>query len=333
MTTIVISSGHGKYIRGASGYIDEVNEARRVVEQVAEYLGAADVKVTTYHDNVSTTQSENLTRIVDFHNSKPRDLDVSVHFNAYTTTSKPVGTECLYVTQEELAADVSDAISVAGDLIDRGPKYRSDLKFLNATEEPAILIEVCFVDSSADVAAYQHHFSAICRAIAETLAGKAIPERPDRPDWPERPERPEDLPPIQPSRPFLHLVGPVSWFGGPDDEGVDEDEGLAFLYEVSDAPHLFLDKQPSGTTGLARRLDPDIYYVACRWDYDVTPKDMLRDQSVRALVRARGREYLAFPADWGPHEDTGRIADISPGLMAALGVETDDEVEVIYPAP
>jgi hypothetical protein len=26
-------------------------------------------------------------------------------------------------------------------------------------------------------------------------------------------------------------------------------------------------------------------------------------------------------------------ADISPGLMAALGIQTDDEIEVIYPAP
>ena len=28
---IVISSGHGKYIRGASGYLDEVNEALRAL--------------------------------------------------------------------------------------------------------------------------------------------------------------------------------------------------------------------------------------------------------------------------------------------------------------
>ena len=35
----------------------------------------------------------------------------------------------------------------------------------------------------------------------------------------------------------------------------------------------------------------------------------------------------------GPHETTGRVADISPGLMEALDIETDDEVEVIYPAP
>jgi hypothetical protein len=52
-----------------------------------------------------------------------------------------------------------------------------------------------------------------------------------------------------------------------------------------------------------------------------------------ALVRSlkTGRALAAFPADWGPHEDTGRVADISPGLMEALGMQTDDEGEVIFP--
>jgi hypothetical protein len=42
--------------------------------------------------------------------------------------------------------------------------------------------------------------------------------------------------------------------------------------------------------------------------------------------------FLARPADWGPAESTGRVADISPSLMRNLGIETDDEVEVVYPA-
>jgi hypothetical protein len=55
--------------------------------------------------------------------------------------------------------------------------------------------------------------------------------------------------------------------------------------------------------------------------------------SERALVRAKrtGIELTAFPADWGPNENTGRIADISPGLMDDLGIGTDDEVEVTFP--
>jgi hypothetical protein len=54
---------------------------------------------------------------------------------------------------------------------------------------------------------------------------------------------------------------------------------------------------------------------------------------VQAIVRAaNGREFHAWPADWGPHQDTGRVADLSPALMDALDITTDDEVEVLYPA-
>jgi hypothetical protein len=66
VTAIVISSGHGKYVRGASGYVDEVDEARKVVEKVADLYRQMDVTVYVFHDDVSTSQSENLDRIVDF---------------------------------------------------------------------------------------------------------------------------------------------------------------------------------------------------------------------------------------------------------------------------
>ena len=130
---------------------------------------------------------------------------------------------------------------------------------------------------------------------------------------------------------MTRLRGKVSWFGGPDDMGVAPDEGLAFIYEVDDAPHLFLPEQPAGTTGLARRLDPAQSYIACRWNYEVTSKGELLQ--TMALVRSvkTGNAYPAYPADWGPHEDTERLADISPGLMDALGIQTDDEVEVVFP--
>jgi len=154
----VISSGHGKYVRGASGYIDEVDEARRVVENVARYLRMFGVGVETFHDDVSTTQEENLERIVMYHNGRNRDLDISVHFNAYVETEKPMGTEVLYVTQDELAEDLSALIADAGGFINRGAKYRGDLYFLNQTDPTtygAILIETCFVDSVTDTDLYR----------------------------------------------------------------------------------------------------------------------------------------------------------------------------------
>ena len=125
---IVMSSGHGLYVRGAKGYLDEVDEARRVVAATAQLLiEGAGVGTVTFNDDVSKTQNENLNRIVDFHNSQQRDLDVSVHFNAYETTDKPMGCEVLYVTQAELAKKVSAFIAEGGGFPNRGAKKRTDL--------------------------------------------------------------------------------------------------------------------------------------------------------------------------------------------------------------
>jgi peptidoglycan hydrolase-like protein with peptidoglycan-binding domain len=203
---IAISSGHCKYVRGASGYLDEVEEARKVVERVAEILRDADVDVETFHDDQSHSVDENLNRIVNWHNAQLRDLDVSTHFNAYQTTQSPMGTEVLYLTQEELAAEISAAIAEAGPLIDRGPKYRNDLFFLKNTSQPSVLAEIVFVDSRADSDIYNAKFEEICHAFAEALAGNGIPMRPGRPEPPdERPERPPPYtpPPQEQGRPTL----------------------------------------------------------------------------------------------------------------------------------
>jgi N-acetylmuramoyl-L-alanine amidase len=193
MVSIAISSGHGKYIRGAKGYLDEVDEARKVVEEVAALYRSSGVTVNTFHDDTSTSQNQNLNTIVNWHNKQNRDLDISVHFNAYQTTSKPMGTEVLYVTQSSLASKTSKAIADAGGFLNRGGKKRTDLAFLNGTNKPAILIETCFVDSSTDADLYRKNFSAICKAIAESTSGVVTPVPPE----PESPEEPEPVPPAE----------------------------------------------------------------------------------------------------------------------------------------
>src|SRR6516164_4307378 len=191
---VVISSGHGKYIRGASGYptppqLDEVDEARRVVETVAEYLRLAGVEVVTLHDNVSTSQSANLSWITSHHNAEgPHAYDISCHFNAFDGNAH--GVEVLYVTQESLARELSAAIASAGHFTNRGPKYRGDLAFLNNTNEPAVLIETCFCDNTGDSNLYNQHYDDICHAIAEELSGQTIPIEP--------PVEPPIEPPIEP---------------------------------------------------------------------------------------------------------------------------------------
>lgn len=187
---ICISSGHGKYIRGASGspvppQLDEVDEAREVVERVAEELRGRGVEVMTFHDDTSHDQNTNLHTITNWHNSKTRDLDVSVHFNAFDGNAH--GVEVLYVTQQSLAAQISSAIAACG-FTNRGAKYRSDLYVLNNTEMPAVLIETCFCDNTADSNKYNAEFERICDAIANVLGG-AEQTAPIEPPI-EPPERP-----------------------------------------------------------------------------------------------------------------------------------------------
>jgi N-acetylmuramoyl-L-alanine amidase len=323
---ICISSGHGSIVRGASGHLDEVDEARAVVEQLAKELEVRGVIVYVFHDNTSTTQDQNLKTIVSWHNSHQRDLDISVHFNAYQMTEKAMGTEVLYKTQGDLAADLADAIAAVG-FIDRGAKKRDDLYVLNNTNAPAVLLEVCFVDSQADCLLYAEEFEQICTNLASCLVGdgEEIATAPTPP--PHEAEAPGAL---------FTARGRCSEFGGPDDTGVSPDEGLA-IWPGTDAvitasnQHLFLALPPAGTTGMARRLNPWVHYIACRWDYDVTPREMLRENLALVRSAATGYAIAAFPADWGPHQNTGRVADLSPGLMLDLGLVTDDEVEVIFP--
>ena len=323
---ICISSGHGLYVRGASSkWLDEVDEARRLVEHLCDVLDSRGIKVIEYHDNVSKNQDANLTAIVNAHNKAAPDLNISVHFNA-SDSHEGHGVEVLYKTQEQLANNLSASIAKAGQLTNRGGKYRDNLKFLNSTHGPAVLLEVCFCDHEGDCKLYNEKFGEICEAIVDVLAGKNGDE-----------VEPPPIDEVETDEPLFYARGKCSHFGGPEDTGVSASEGLAFIYSLDETnQHLFLPLQPKGTTGLARRLNAKaVHYLAVRWDYDVTPKEMLASQKYVAMVTvpSTGLRLTAWPADWGPHEEKtgGRVADLSPALMADLELETDDEVIVEFP--
>jgi N-acetylmuramoyl-L-alanine amidase-like protein len=142
--------------------------------------------------------------------------------------------------------------------------------------------------------------------------------------------------PAQPEEILFRVEGKMSTFGGPHDLGMAANEDLA-LFTKADLQnpkyaYLFLPAPPPGTSGLGRRLNPDQYYFACRWNYAETPKEFLRRALARVENPANGRAVDARPVDWGPHSSTGRVADLSPGLAAALGLDTDDIVRVTISA-
>ena len=171
---IEIHPGHWNNTNsGASGILNEVTEARKVARRVTAILQSANVPVIYFEDNHSTNQTQNVNWLIQEHNKDRDGLIVSIHLNSSGKTQNTgIGTEVLYFDQQNLASKMAKAISDAtnGELLNRGAKQRKELGVLARTHEPAILIEVCFVNSMVDAAVYRRDFEKICQAIAKVLA-------------------------------------------------------------------------------------------------------------------------------------------------------------------
>jgi len=326
---VTLSAGHSSKCRGMSSeWLDEYDENVKVVKQVADNLREAGVEVETFCDTVSTDQQECLKRIADWDNQAfngTHDLSVQIHFNA--SNGQGHGTEVFYTSSagHEYAEAICDAICEEAGFTNRGAKNDDTiggLYFLSHTNEVAVLLEICFGDNENDCITYFDEFDNVCEAISDAITTVG-----DHDDGVIKPPDPD-------SGYLFTAEGTCSTFGGKNDTGVSPSEGLAFFYEFSDAPWLFEKDQPPGTTGLARRMDSDVFFVACRWVYEDTSKEMLGHSGQMAMVTnvKTGVQRLAHPADWGPHEaETGRAADLSEALAKSLGVVTDDRVRVEYP--
>lgn len=141
---------------------------------------------------------------------------------------------------------------------------------------------------------------------------------------------------------MITLTGQVSTFGGPgdgpaagNDRGDWRTEGLA-LFDPSDLANpryssLFRTPSDPSLTGMARRLNPERFYCAARWDYTVTPRSWLRDNLVVITNPANGHKINCQPVDWGPGEWTGKEIDLSPAAARFLGLKTGDTAQMLVP--
>lgn len=150
---IAIAGGHSAVARGASGYIDEYEKDRAYVAKLIPALEAAGHTVVDCSNEAATVNGE-LYAEVSKANESDADYFLAVHFNAGGGT----GTECWYYSGNEAGYELADTMSsnVAGalGLRNRGAKSTTSLYVIRRTNMPAVLLEVCFVDTYQDAQAW-----------------------------------------------------------------------------------------------------------------------------------------------------------------------------------
>lgn len=124
------------------------------------------------------------------------------------------------------------------------------------------------------------------------------------------------------------VSGTVSHFGGPRDTGVGPSETGAITGEVLRDLNDPLDPDPATVAARAE----DYFYVAMRFDYTNVGRAFWRTARLLVVAPETGRAVVVRPVDWGPNTRTGRIIDLSPQAVKALGVVTDDAVLVAFAA-
>ena len=152
--TIILNAGHtlSGAGSGANGFINESKETRKVTSLVKEYLTAKGHKVII--DNVDKAQSQSayLYKVANDANKEGSDLFVSIHFNAGGGN----GCECYTWKGQKIPG----AIGICNELNklgfrNRGVKNGSNFYVIKKTKMPAIIAEICFVDSRNDYELYK----------------------------------------------------------------------------------------------------------------------------------------------------------------------------------
>ena len=166
-----VHGGHNSIVPGASKYLNEVTEDRKVKNKVIQLLKAAGHTVYDCTDDSGKTVGANLANIVAKCNKHTVDLDISIHLNAGGGT----GAEVFYYTGSAAgktkAAAISQKVAAALGIRNRGAKSSSGLYVLKNTKATAILVECCFVDSKTDQGKW--NVDKCAAAIVEAITGKA----------------------------------------------------------------------------------------------------------------------------------------------------------------
>lgn len=173
---IAVRGGHCPKIPGCSKFIDELVEDRKVKDSVIKYLNQLGCNVVdvTPPDSIGSVGAD-LSYGVTKANNWGADLFVSIHFNkAYDVYNGFLGSEVCVYCPYDTAQRVVNGLAGLG-FKNRGQKVRTGLYELKHTDMKAMIIEVCFVESVADVSLYKKlGVDLIGKTIAESITGKKV---------------------------------------------------------------------------------------------------------------------------------------------------------------
>ena len=172
---IAVRGGHCPNVPGSRGIIDELKEDRLVKNAVIKYLNQMGVSVldVTPPDSTSSSSAD-LSYGVNKANNWGADLFVSIHFNnAYSTYNGALGTEVCVYSEYDIAGRVVNKMVSLG-FRNRGQKVRTGLYELKHTSMKSMIVEVCFVEATEDVALYKKvGYDYIGKTIAEALVNRS----------------------------------------------------------------------------------------------------------------------------------------------------------------
>lgn len=166
---IILNAGHTKKGAGsgAVGYLNESAETRKVVSLIKYYLQGKGHEVIVANVDKAESRSAYLYGVAAKANKhEDADLFVSVHFNA----GGGQGCECYTWKGKPTAQAVAVCRELASlGFVNRGVKDGSDLYVISKTRMPALLVEVCFADSSSDCSKYKKLGSKVAQAVTRGL--------------------------------------------------------------------------------------------------------------------------------------------------------------------
>lgn len=290
---IAVRGGHNFQAPGSSAIIDETTEDRKVKDSVIKYLRELGNDVLDVTPGNMDSDSD-LAYGVNKANAWGAELFISIHFNkAYNSYNGAIGTETWVYSKrdnirqdEEIALRIVNAIAGLG-FKNRGVKERIDLYELRSTKMASIIVEVCFVEATEDVALYKKLGpDTIGKAIAEAISNKKVEV--SKSNFPL---------PLKMKSDAMSYDGEVKIFNKGDLLTADAENQWAYAIEL-DGKRCWVEKANVELLGLTderyKRFRLQVTEYPCRvWSKEIKP--FYKDELITARFEMSG--YYALDID------------------------------------